>query len=148
MPDEVDDNRNQGVLRVLDANANRVREGLRVAEDYCRFVLEDAALSRRLKQLRHAVTTALIEADRESELTDARDADNDPGKDWPETRTGSRLEDVVTANVKRAQEGLRVLEEFAKASSVPGSATFKQLRFDLYTLEKDLNERMDGPAQN
>src|SRR5437764_734146 len=38
--------------RVLDAAANRAREALRVVEDYCRFVLDDALLSGELKQLR------------------------------------------------------------------------------------------------
>ncbi|MEN6495839.1 MAG: hypothetical protein ABFD16_16275, partial [Thermoguttaceae bacterium] len=42
-----------GVLRVLDAAWNRAREGLRVVEDYTRFVLDDRHLTEQLKQLRH-----------------------------------------------------------------------------------------------
>ena len=34
----------------LDAGANRAREALRMLEDYCRFCLDDALLSRELKQ--------------------------------------------------------------------------------------------------
>ena len=49
---------NPAVLRILDANANRAREALRVVEDYARFVLDDAALSGELKQLRHDLATA------------------------------------------------------------------------------------------
>src|SRR5207237_10095456 len=45
--------------RILDANANRAREALRVLEDYCRFVLADALLSRDLKELRHGLADAL-----------------------------------------------------------------------------------------
>ena len=47
--------------RVLDACANRAREGLRVVEDYCRFVLDDAFLCRTLKEWRHDLTATLAE---------------------------------------------------------------------------------------
>ena len=46
------------VLRVLDAAANRAREGLRVVEDYVRFVLDDQHLTELCKQLRHDLTDA------------------------------------------------------------------------------------------
>ncbi len=39
------------VLRLLDANANRAREALRVLEDYARFVLDDGGLSGGLKDV-------------------------------------------------------------------------------------------------
>ena len=41
------------MLRVLDAAGNRAREGLRVVEDYVRFVLDDRHLTDQLKRLRH-----------------------------------------------------------------------------------------------
>jgi thiamine-phosphate pyrophosphorylase len=44
--------------RILDASANRAREGLRVIEDYVRFVLDDPGLTRRLKQVRHRLAEA------------------------------------------------------------------------------------------
>ena len=44
---------------MLDAGANRAREALRVVEDYCRFVLDDAFLSEELKRLRHELTEIL-----------------------------------------------------------------------------------------
>src|SRR5262249_61852349 len=47
------------VARILDAGANRAREALRVLEDYCRFALDDAFLSRELKQVRHDLAAAL-----------------------------------------------------------------------------------------
>ena len=37
------------LARILDASANRAREGLRVAEDYVRFVLDDPGLTKRLQ---------------------------------------------------------------------------------------------------
>src|SRR5262249_19972970 len=39
--------------RVVDANANRAREALRVLDDYCRFVLDDTVLTGEAKELRH-----------------------------------------------------------------------------------------------
>ena len=49
---------NSAVLRILDANANRAREALRVVEDYARFVLNDDRLCASLKQLRHDLSAA------------------------------------------------------------------------------------------
>jgi thiamine-phosphate pyrophosphorylase len=40
-------------LRIIDANFNRSREGLRVMEEYARFCLADASLTERCKTLRH-----------------------------------------------------------------------------------------------
>src|SRR5918999_4921729 len=53
------------VLRLLDANANRAREALRVIEDYARFVLDDRDTSAELKAIRHdlAAATASFVAD-------------------------------------------------------------------------------------
>jgi hypothetical protein len=50
---------NRDVLRIIDANANRAREALRVVEDYARFVLDDAQLCAELKQLRHDLVESL-----------------------------------------------------------------------------------------
>ncbi|MBC22660.1 MAG: thiamine phosphate synthase, partial [Phycisphaerae bacterium] len=46
----------QPLMRVIDANANRAREGLRVLEDAARFCLEDVQLTTQAKTLRHRVT--------------------------------------------------------------------------------------------
>jgi thiamine-phosphate pyrophosphorylase len=46
-------------LRIIDAAANRAREGLRVMEDYARFALDDSHLTRRLKECRHQLREAL-----------------------------------------------------------------------------------------
>ena len=40
-------------LRIIDANINRAGEGLRFLEEIARFVLDDAALSQQLKNMRH-----------------------------------------------------------------------------------------------
>src|SRR5436190_2084907 len=47
------DREHAGSSRIIDANVNRAREAARVLEDYARFVLDDAGLSRSFKEMRH-----------------------------------------------------------------------------------------------
>jgi thiamine-phosphate pyrophosphorylase len=125
------------LLRVVDASANRVREGLRVVEDYVRFVLDDASLSRRLKEVRHRFGEACRGLDSEG-LVAARDTAGDVGTHImttaEQTRESPRA--VLTANFKRIQEALRTLEEYTKLTDVWISGRFEVLRYDAYTLEK------------
>ncbi len=123
--------------RILDACANRAREGLRVVEDYCRFVLEDAFLSRQLKQLRHDLAAALSEFKSETLLA-ARDTVGDVGTAIATAREHTRLSlrDVACANWKRLQEALRSLEEFGKLHGGEFGKALEQLRYRSYTLEK------------
>ena len=104
------------VFRALDANCNRVREGLRVAEDVARFILNDSTLLKRLKKIRHAVTAAekALFASGKLRLL-ARDVERDLGKGTPEKKEKIRnsSKELLTANLKRAQEALRSLEEFS-----------------------------------
>src|SRR5579872_503721 len=46
-------------FRILDAAANRAREGVRVVEDYVRFTLDDRHLTGMLKNWRHRLAEAL-----------------------------------------------------------------------------------------
>ena len=131
---------NVKLYRVLDANANRAREGLRVVEEYLRLALDDAEFSARLKKLRHAVTAAVVGMRIEDRLLAARESDGDVGATDPKGTEGSRddMLHVVTANLRRSQEALRVLEEYSKLVSERACADFKRLRFETYTLEKDI----------
>jgi thiamine-phosphate pyrophosphorylase len=123
--------------RILDANANRAREGLRVAEDYCRFALDDALLSGQLKQLRHDLAAALADLSPEL-LLQARETLRDVGTEISTDAEQKRysLLAVAQANLKRAQEALRTLEEFGKLHSARCAAALEQLRYRAYTLEK------------
>ncbi len=129
------------VLRVLDANCNRAREGLRVAEDVARFILNDSSLFARLKKLRHDVTTAEKSLFHSKRLRiQARDVEKDFGREnrmeTEETRTD--LNDLLTANLKRSQEALRSLEEFSKILGHPSSQKFKKIRYECYQIEESL----------
>jgi thiamine-phosphate pyrophosphorylase len=123
--------------RALDACANRAREGLRVAEDYCRFVLDDRFLTGELKRLRHDLTALLAELPSDVMLS-ARDTLGDVGTTLTteaEQRRDS-LAEIVQANLKRLQEALRSLEEFGKLYGAELGTALEQMRYRAYTLEK------------
>jgi thiamine-phosphate pyrophosphorylase len=125
--------------RVLDANANRAREALRVLEDYARFVLADRLVSRELKDLRHGLADALSTVP-PALLLAARDTEADVGTAITTAREQERyaLRDVVVANVKRLQEALRTLEEYGKLRGGELGARLETLRYRTYTLERML----------
>lgn len=127
------------VYRTLDAAANRLREGLRVVEDYTRFAMNDRFLSRQLKELRHDLTTALgmILAEH---LARSRDTPRDVGTDISTAAEINRISafDVACANCKRIEESLRTLEEFGKIIEPEFSRVAEQLRYRFYTIEKAL----------
>lgn len=125
------------LARVLDASANRAREGLRVVEDYTRFVLDDAGLTRRLKEVRHRLAEAIRGLDPDL-LIGARDTRGDVGTHimTHAERTRENPRAVLSANFKRSGEALRSLEEYAKLVDVWIAGRFEVLRYDVYTLEK------------
>lgn len=126
-------------VRILDVGINRVREALRVLEDYCRFALDDAFLTRTLKEWRHEFTAALA-ALPPSLLAAVRDTQHDVGVEVSTAAERRRhsLCDVVQANVKRLQEALRSLEEYGKIHSPHLGHALEQLRYRAYTLERAL----------
>jgi thiamine-phosphate pyrophosphorylase len=127
------------LARILDASANRAREALRVIEDYCRFVLDDAHLSAALKTLRHELATILEEVP-SAQLLAAREALRDVGTEihTEQEQTRSSPEAVVQANLKRLQEALRSLEEYGKVLGPTLGRAFEQLRYRTYTIERTL----------
>jgi thiamine-phosphate pyrophosphorylase len=137
------------LFRLIDASANRAREGLRVMEDLARFVLDDTALTGSLKRLRHGLRDHLSTLPvRPADLLSARDTPGDVGTAITtpgELARPDALPDLATAAAKRAQEALRSLEESAKALGQPGT-NFESLRYALYDLERTLLLRLAPPA--
>jgi thiamine-phosphate pyrophosphorylase len=121
------------VKRIIDANLNRCREGLRVVEDALRFILNDEKLYKKIRKIRH--NTDKILRDYYGELIIERDSYNDSGKRIPEGFK-KNLPEVIIANFKRAQESLRVLEEYSKTFLPQTSPQFKKQRYNAYNLEK------------
>ncbi len=124
------------IARIIDANANRAAEGVRVVEEIARFSLREETLTARLKDLRHEIRAAAggIAAG----AIRHRDAAADVGR---ESATASELSRgsigvVARANFSRAQEALRVLEEFGKLVDEEASRRFKRIRFELYSIER------------
>jgi thiamine-phosphate pyrophosphorylase len=126
-----------GVNRIIDANTNRAKEGLRVCEEITRFVLNNNSLTASFKRSRHSIDTLVRGLDKKSALLSQRDASRDTGKKilGKEMHRGSLL-DVFFANIQRAKESIRVLEEFSKLKNKKSALKFKELRYRLYVLEK------------
>ncbi len=132
--------------RIIDANLNRLAEGLRVAEDIVRFGLDDAPLARRLKRLRH--DAARLRALFPAHFLDSRDSIGDVGRvkvAEPARREGG-LPRVLGASFGRVQESLRVLEELAKLASPTAAALAKAMRYEAYELERLIVPRFDRAA--
>ena len=125
------------VARLLDAAGNRAREGLRVAEDFCRFILDDGLLCGELKELRHQLTAALSSLPAGT-LLQSRDTLGDVGTALTTTAEGERASPVAVAaaNLKRLQEALRSLEEFGKIHDPDLGRSLEAIRYRSYTLEK------------
>ena len=126
-------------FRILDAAANRTREGLRVIEDFVRFVLNDAHLSQVLKQYRHDLTSIVGQLPA-SKLLAARDTLHDVGTQSETSAEYHRasVNEVVCAAFKRVQEASRTLEEYSNVVDASLSYRFEQLRYQLYTIEKSV----------
>jgi thiamine-phosphate pyrophosphorylase len=122
------------VFRLIDANLNRLKEGIRVSEDIVRFLHDDKTLAYTLKNLRHKAKVQNYK-----EYLSHRDIIGDVLKNSTKSeQSRSDIESVLIANIKRAQESARVLEECFKIFSTDESENFKAIRYELYDIEKQL----------
>jgi thiamine-phosphate pyrophosphorylase len=126
------------VLRIIDANLNRCREALRAVEDVFRFCLSDKPLSAQIKEMRHGLAAAAREFGPALLLT-ARDSATDVGRELVaknQKREYAGTADMAAANVKRAEEALRVLAETARLAAPALAARFEKMRFEVYEIER------------
>jgi thiamine-phosphate pyrophosphorylase len=123
------------LCRILDANLDRSREGLRIIEEWCRFGLNSSDLAGECKQLRQELAAWHV-----AELRSARDTPADPGTELthPQEEQRSSIQQLLEANFCRVEEALRVLEEYGKIYDRNMGAAFKQMRYRVYTLESNL----------
>ena len=122
---------NKNHLRLIDANLNRLREGIRVVEDIFRYFYNDKENSLKLKKLRH-----MARVENFFEILKTRDVANDVLRNSIKSEQNREdLNSILIANFKRAQESSRVLEELTKLSSIKDSENFKYIRYELYNLE-------------
>ncbi|MEM9244427.1 MAG: thiamine phosphate synthase [Cyanobacteria bacterium P01_F01_bin.153] len=127
------------VLRILDANLDRAREGVRTVEEWCRFGLNDGELTGLCKEIRQELGLW-----HSAEMRAARDTEGDAGTALTHSQEARRshLGAVVQASLCRVQEALRVLEEYGKLSSPEMGSAFKQLRYQAYVLDSRLQEAL------
>lgn len=126
------------ILRIVDANANRALEGVRVCEDIVRFHVGAAQRFRRLRALRHAIASAVRHLPvTPRQLVQARASRRDVGRRAQSGRVGS-LERLLIVNLQRVKEALRVLEESARLIRPSQAAAFQRLRFRTYAIERHL----------
>ena len=124
------------LYRILDANFNRAKEGLRVGEDICRYVWDDKALTRGFKDARHELTQ-VIEVLGIFKALACRDINADVGRGTSASESKRKdLSAVFLANAQRVKESLRVLEEVTKLIDIKTADRLKHLRYRIYALEQ------------
>ncbi len=124
-----------GICRILDANLDRAREGLRIIEEWCRFGLGSVQMAGECKEMRQELATW-----HSDDIRAARDTPGDPGTELthPQEEQRISIKQVLQANLCRTQEALRVLEEYGKLYNSGMGVAFKQMRYRVYTLESNL----------
>jgi thiamine-phosphate pyrophosphorylase len=125
----------QIIHRILDANLDRSREGLRIVEEWCRFGLNDRALAAECKQLRQELAIWHT-----PQLRQARDTPGDIGTELshPQEEKRADIQHLLQANLCRVQEAMRVLEEYSKLYKTEMALSCKQMRYRVYALESKL----------
>ncbi|MCC0176812.1 thiamine phosphate synthase [Waterburya agarophytonicola K14] len=126
---------NKAIYRILDANLDRAREGLRIIEEWCRLGLNHKALAEECKQIRQELAQW-----HSWELRQARDTPGDVGTELshPQEEARESIEQLLQANLCRSQEALRVLEEYSKLYDPEMASACKQIRYRVYTIESTL----------
>jgi thiamine-phosphate pyrophosphorylase len=122
------------LYRLIDANLNRLREGLRVCEDIERYIYDNKELSKKIKTLRHQVKIENFET-----YLKSRDIVGDVSKETIKSESDKKdIKSLQISNIKRAQESARVLEESFKLIDQKIAEKFKNIRYELYDMEKEI----------
>ena len=131
------------IERIIDANINRAKEGLRVCEEVTRFILESRPLTTQFKKLRHSLDAMFAAFPGRERLLKVRYAESDIGKTiYAGELKRASYKDVFFANIQRVKESLRVLEEFAKLKDAKLALGFKRIRYAAYAVEKKVARRL------
>ncbi len=138
------------IYRIIDANINRAKEGIRVVEEICRFILENEDLTSKLKKIRHQIGKLNHTLVNYSLLLNSRDSEADPGLSISAKNKAKRenYTDLVISNMCRAEEACRVLEEISKIKDENLGFEFEKIRYSLYSLEKEVVEAVERVVCN
>lgn len=132
------------IYRIVDANFNRAKEGLRVCEDISRFILNADGPTRQFKIIRHKLTKILSAIQTsESVILRTRDIEHDVGKRSLSIECRRKnVKDVFYANSQRVKESTRVLEEFVKLVNRRLALELKKIRYQFYFLERKMADKL------
>lgn len=126
----------KSLYRIIDANYNRLKEGLRVCEDICRFIYDEKSLTGSFKAIRHEALEIVARLELKN-LIASRNSEQDIGKETILTELKrDSLGDVFYANLQRVKESVRVLEELTKLFDKELAQRLKKMRYRIYGLEK------------
>ncbi len=128
-------NNNRNVDQLIDANLDRAREGLRVIEDWCRFVLKNKQFVIKTKDWRQQLGKKHHEIYKEARHSISDEAN---GLTHPSQKNRKDPLQIVIANFARVQEALRVLEEFSRLTDTELSEISSVIRYQLYDFELDV----------
>jgi thiamine-phosphate pyrophosphorylase len=133
--------------RIIDANANRAREAMRVLEDGARFLLDDEAVSLAFKSLRHDLVSALKELP-PGLLEAHRATESDIGRTLTVATEGQRADPraVIEAAGARMGEALRSIEEWIKTIDPAVAGRVEAVRYRGYEAAGALLQRLPGSA--
>lgn len=133
--------------RLLDANINRVSEGIRVLEDIARFIYNNEEYSKLFREKRHFLRKLFAEFD--NLFIGSREVTKDVGINITKTSTldkKTNIKELSVGNFKRIQEGLRSLEETLKIiDKYEFSKNIESLRYKFYSLEKEFLNILKNP---
>lgn len=117
-------------------NLNRLNEALKFIEDVIRFSLENKVLLIRIRKIRNE----FLKIKKDISLADiinSRQSSHDLGRAAKfDIQTKKTSEDLIIANLTRAKESARIIEEILKSINLKISNRMKEIRFQLYDLEK------------
>jgi thiamine-phosphate pyrophosphorylase len=131
--------------RIIDANINRLKEGLRVCEEITRFILNSRSLTTAFKDIRHRIDGVLKCLPPTMKIIPQRKSLKDVGREvYIHELKRKNYQDIFFANIQRVKESFRVLEEFTKLLNVKTALDFKRLRYAVYELEKKVARKISA----
>lgn len=133
------------INRIIDANINRAKEGLRVCEEITRFILDSRHLTSQLKKIRHKINLIFKRLPENIMLLEERKVSKDVGKNiYINELKRKDYIDIFFANIQRVKESIRVLEEFTKLKNINIAIEFKKIRYDIYEIEKRIVKKISS----
>ncbi len=125
-------------LRILDVNLNRLDESLKLIEDTVRFGIENNEMLMEMRKVRRDFLDLKLALPQPA-IIGSRQSKHDLGrKQRFDTSEKREISDLLLANLARAKESARIVEEILKTVKPRLRSRAKSIRFQLYDLEKEI----------